>query len=90
MSTNSSSITFERRDGRVTINEYRVVVTVGGRQGFGPWCFTKRDARLHAEAVRRETFDVEAAERRLGSESVARTERARTEIEHDRTVRYVA
>lgn len=85
MST-SSSISFERRDGRVTINEYRVVVTLGGRVAYGPWCFTKRDARTHAGTVRRGLFDEAEAEQRLSAESRARVMRARVQIDHDRRV----
>ena len=83
-----SDYTIERRDGRVTISEYRVVVTVGGRAAGGPWCFSRRDAASHIGALRRSLFDEATAERQLSANSRDRCDRIRQRLEADRRLRF--
>lgn len=78
------TVSFERRDGRISQNEYRVVVTVGDKTAAGAWSFTKADARRGVEALRRSLFDADEAERRLADESNRRGRKIRESLAVDR------
>lgn len=79
-------VSFERRDGRLTVSEYRAVVTAYGAVATGEWCYTKKDAGETVEALRRSLFDAERAGERVATEGVARIVRMRTRLDAERRV----
>lgn len=79
-------VTIEQRAGRITQYEYRAVVALGAESAAGEWCFTKRDARSHVDALRRALFDAEEAERRLTANSEDRCARIRQRLTVERRI----
>lgn len=79
-------VTYERREGRITVNEYRASVDLGGgRVVMGGWQYTKRLAKVELDAALRR--DVEAnGEARLAAESARRMAATRTKLDTDRRV----
>ena len=80
--------TIERRDGRVTMHEYRAVVTVNGQRAVGSWQYARKTAVADVRLLRASLFDPDKAEARLVAESQRRCRATRTAIETDRRISF--